>query len=45
MVRDPRQKYGPGIDDAPEPTAVTRAVRRVVSEALRLLTILLKPPQ
>jgi hypothetical protein len=37
------KKYRPGIDDPPEPSTVTRAVHWVVAEALRLLTILIKP--
>ena len=41
MARPPK-KYRPGIDDPPEPTAVTRAVHWVFAEALRLLTIIFK---
>jgi hypothetical protein len=35
--------YRPGIDDPPQPAAVTRAVYWLAAEALRLLTILIRP--
>jgi hypothetical protein len=37
------KKYRPGIDDPPQPAAVTRVVYWVAASALRLLAILIKP--
>jgi hypothetical protein len=42
MAQSSKQKYRPGIDDPPPPTAVTRAVHWFVAETLRLFAILLR---